>query len=149
MLSQSNSKVLSTLTGGLKSSQFCYTVNLADVNSLCVCFVKIISPHPRRRPTAVSCLQLLTSMLLFLSWHSQSLPSAYPSLPKQIDHLGEITCYMPFKCMKSLKTTSLRSNLGNNLLFISGLAVTVGHRTNSGQSCYVSGQILCYLSGHA
>ena len=27
------------------------------------------------------------------------------------------------------------------------LAVTVGHRTNSGQSCYVSGQI-CYLSGH-
>ena len=26
------------------------------------------------------------------------------------------------------------------------LAVTVGHRTNSGQSCYVSGQI-CYLSG--
>ena len=29
---------------------------------------------------------------------------------------------------------------------VSVLAVTVGHRTNSGQSCYVSGQI-CYLSG--
>ena len=28
-----------------------------------------------------------------------------------------------------------------------GLAVTVGHRTNSGQSCNVSGQ-KCYLSGH-
>ena len=28
-----------------------------------------------------------------------------------------------------------------------GIAVTVGHRTNSGQSCNVSGQI-CYLSGH-
>ena len=27
------------------------------------------------------------------------------------------------------------------------LAVTVGHRTNSGQGCNVSGQI-CYLSGH-
>ena len=27
------------------------------------------------------------------------------------------------------------------------LAVTVGHPTNSGQSCCVSGQI-CYLSGH-
>ena len=27
-----------------------------------------------------------------------------------------------------------------------GLAVTVGHRTNSGQSCNVSGQ-MCYLSG--
>ena len=28
-----------------------------------------------------------------------------------------------------------------------GLAVTIGHRTNSGLSCNVSGQI-CYLSGH-
>ena len=27
------------------------------------------------------------------------------------------------------------------------LAVTVSHRTNSGQGCNVSGQI-CYLSGH-
>ena len=111
------------------------------------------------------CHLALHSMLCHLALHSML---CHLALNSMLCHLAfkflhvPATC-VPFTCIMYTRTpctswcteADLASTDPNSVADIgfyeggfksTGLAVTVGHRTNSGQSCNVSGQI-CYLSG--